>query len=348
MAAKKKTAGTKNAADQENPAAPGKTIECPECRRVHEVDAARDGVQFTCECGHVLDTDPLAKAKKGGGARKSLIPAAWKTRLVALAKNWKVSVPVGAGLVALILAAIFFHGPKFVLGGGFQGHGTGLVTTARANPEPCLKMLEDNSRQAEHLKAVAELLGMHDSTIVPRLCEMATRDGLVAKKLVLQLLGQLGDERALDTLGQLSGGADLETARQAVASITQIGTPRAESLVSKLIAQPAKARDLLETVAAVRNDAAGRVLGTCLQRPALRSQAIDLAGRFRLSRCTEGLSSIARDRELRDEDRIGSLEALGRINQPESRRILRGLAEDSTVGWKAREIVGKDEKAGEY
>jgi hypothetical protein len=349
MPGTKKTASTKKGADKEKTAAPAKTIECPQCKKVHEVDAARDGVQFTCECGHVLDTDPLAKAKTGGGgARKSLIPAAWKTRIVTLAKNWKISAPVGAGVVALTLAAIFFHGPTFVLGGGFRGHGTGLTSQAQENPEPYLKTLEDNSRQAEHLKAAAELLGMHDSTIVPRLCELAARDGLASHKLVLQLLGQLGSDRALQTLEQLSGGADLEASRQAVASITQIGTPTAESVVTKLIAQPAKARDLLETIAAVRNDTAGRVISSCFQRPALRSQAIDLAGRFRLARCTEPLSAVARDRDLSDEDRLAGIEALGRINQPESRRILRSLVEDSTVGYKAREIIGKNNNDGGY
>jgi len=345
MPAKKTATGAKKSASAAEPA---KTIECPQCKKVHEVDAAKDGIQFTCECGHVLDTVPLPAAKKDGGAKKRFNFAAWKDRLLPLVKNWKVSAPVGAGVVALTLAAIYLHGPTYVLGGGLKGHGTATVTQARENPEPFLKMLEDNARQPEHLKAVAELLGMHDSTIVPRLCEMATRDGLVAHKLIMQLLGQLGDDRALATLGQLSDGADLETTRQAVASITQIGTPTAESVVTKLIAQPAKARDLLETIAAVHNDAAGRVISSCLQRPALRSQAIDLAGRFRLARCTEPLSAVARDRELGDEDRLASLEALGRINLPESRRILRSLTEDSTVGWKAREIVSKNEKAGEY
>lgn len=348
MAAKKKTAGTKNAAGTVKTATPAKTVECPQCRRVHEVDVAKDGEQFACECGQMLDTDPLPAVRKGGGAKRSFIPASWKPRLVALAKNWKVSAPVAAGVIALTLAAVFFHGPTFVLGSGFTGHGSTFTGQARENPEPFLRLLEDNSRQSEHLKAGAALLGMRDPAIVPRLCELATRDGLAAQKLVLQLLGQLGDERALPTLEQLAGRSDAEISRQAVSSITQIGTPTAESVVSRLIAQPAKARDLLETIAAVRNDAAGRVLSSCLQRPALRSQTIDLAGRFRLARCTEPLASVARDRELRDEDRLASIEALGRINVPDSRRILLSLLEDSTVGFKAREIISKDDKDTQY
>jgi hypothetical protein len=348
MAVKKKTAGTKRAAGSDDTAASVKTIECPECRRVHEVDAARDGVQFICDCGHVLDTDPLPAAGKGGGAKKSFIPASWKPRLVALAKNWKVSAPVAAGVVGLILAAIFFHGPTFVLGSGFSGHGSVFTGQARENPEIYLRLLEDNSRESEHLKAGAALLGMREATIVPRLCELATRDGLVSHKLVLQLLGQLGNERALATLEKLANGPDAETSRQAVSSITQIGTPTAESVLARLIAQPAKARDLLETMAAVRNDAAGRVLNSCFLRPALRSQAIDLAGRFRLARCTDPLGSVARDRELEDKDRLASIEALGRIKVPESRRILLSLLEDSTVGFKARAIISRDDKDTQY
>ena len=349
MAVTKKTTGTKKAASPAKTAGPVKTIECPQCRRVHEVDAAKDGVQFSCECGHVLDTDPLPAAKQGGApGNLSRLAGVWKTRLLPLAKNWKVSVPVGTGLVGVALAAVFLHGPTFVLGSGFTGHGLTVASPPRENPEVHLRLLEDNARQPEHLKAAAALLGMHEATIVPRLCELATRDGLASQKLVLRLLGQLGDERALATLGPLAGGPDAEVSRLAVASITQIGTPTAESVLLKLIAQPTKARDLLETMAGVRNDAAGRVLSSCLERPALRSQAIDLAGRFRVARCTEALAVVARDRELRDEDRLASIEALGRLKLPESRRILRSLVEDSTVGFQAREILSKDDKDGEY
>ena len=184
---------------------------------------------------------------------------------------------------------------------------------------------------------------MSDAVIVPRLCQMAKRPELVSRPTVLRLLGQKGEEQSLDVLIGLLGDPDKTTVFLAVTAVAQIGTPLAENLLRREMQSPVRARELLPSVAAVRNDLAARVVRAALAEPALRTQALQEIAKSRLGKCVGDVVRIASDRDLEEGERVKAIETLGALGAPEARRALIRLSEDSIVGWKARQAL--DEKA---
>ncbi len=314
------------------------TIECPECGRVHEVDPVQTGAQFQCECGKVLDVPmglPEAEATRSEDERE-------QGGLIARLKgHWKTATAVAGGVIAVLAFLGFWKAPEITLaffGGGQGAPGTGDAVV-REDPEIYLQILEDNSCAEEHPKAAARLLQMEDPEIVPRLCQIGAREDLTSRTLVLRLLGLKGNEGALKLLGPLLEDKNRTLAHISATSITQIDSPLAESLLREHIQLPGRARELLPSIAAVRNDTAQRIVGAGLANPALRSLAMAEITKNKLKGCVPSLYALAADRSMDEFDRMQCIEALGKLDSVEARRALVRLLEDSSVAWKVRQVL---------
>jgi hypothetical protein len=321
-----------------------RVLECPQCKRLHEVDPAKSGGRFLCECGNELKVESLRREDQGGQVQPA--PQAGRplrTRLPALSKNWKVISVAAAVIIGLGALFTFLHEPERRLPQvAFAGQGGELSRlTPKEDPEIFLKILEDNSQISGHANASLRLLSMRDSRIVPRLCELLDRKELASRPIVLRMLGELGDDRALSTLEGLARSDDPTVAGMSIASITQVGSPVAESVLYRLLSQPAKTREIIPHIARVRNDVAARVVGACLDQPSLRMLVLNEIARSRLLKCAARVAIVAEDRDIPEPDRLKSIETLGELNCPESRRALATLLDDSTVSGQARLILNK-------
>jgi len=210
---------------------------------------------------------------------------------------------------------------------------------AKVDPELCLKILGDNTLAHQHVDAAAALLSCADDPIVERLCIMAVADTLLAQPLILDLLGKIGNEKALPTLEQVVGVEDEKTAEVAVGAIAQINTPTAEAVLRRQIKASGRARCVITATAQVGNEMAVRIINSCIVDPQFREVAIEQVADTRLDGCLPMLFSLAKNQSNPDEDRLIAIEAMGAFGTAKSRRGLARLLGDMTVGWKAREVM---------
>ncbi len=168
--------------------------------------------------------------------------------------------------------------------------------------------------------------------------QLVGRADLVSRVLVVKVLGDKGEESALPALHPLTGDPDRAIMLAAVEAVTRINTPMAETILIDAVRLPSRARDVLPAIAAVHNDVATRVLTFALDDPSLRALAMEQIAATRQTGCVPALVNLARNRLVLDADRMASIDALGRINTPESRRALINLAQDGDIGWKARQV----------
>lgn len=319
----------------------GQVIECAKCGRLHEVAADEQADTVTCECGAELEvTVPEASAEDAVGAATDPdtgLPGFFAT----LRHHWKIVTLIFVVLIGVGVFFAFWHGPTRILA-HFHLAGGPSVTggdSAAEDPEVHLRTLADNARAGEHAHAAAMLLRMNHPAIVPGLCRMAAQPELLSRLLVVRLLGQMGDESALEVLGPLMTDADKELASAATVSVTRIGTPLAEAALRDMVRVPSRGREALGSIASARNDTAARVLGVCLDDPSLRSLTLDEIAKSRVTGCTDSLVRLARNRLVQQTDRMKSVETLGRLESVESRRALLQLTDDTQVGWKARQVL---------
>lgn len=316
-------------------------IECASCGTLHEVDPADGGKPFECECGELIKpTVRLVPGKAGGGDASDQGGASGASGggiLALAARHWKIVAGATAAIVIAAACFAFWQGPAATFGGP-ESHAS-KATPEPEDPEVYLRILEDNARADEHDRAVTALLRMEHPDIVPRLIQIAGRSGLVSRLAVVGLLGQKGDERAIEVLEPMVDGSNRTLAFAAVTSITQIGSPLSESILRRLVRQPARGREILPSVAQVANKLSARILTVTLQNPALRGQAMEQIARSRVNGCVPALSDLALDRTVLEAERLQAVETLGELNSAEARRALIGLTEDSRIGWKARYVL---------
>ena len=337
-----------------------KLVECPQCGRLHEIDPQMSGERFECDCGKWLDIEgedsaPAGQATdgaagdsrsgstggRGSAAGESPAPSPRKklnsagALLRRLRRNWRVTVAAVVAVAVVIALVAMWHRPESSLANLDFGR-LAPRAPARNAVEELLTILEDDSRAAEHARAAAGLLERHNQHTVDRLCELAQKEELASRPLVIRLLGQIGDDHALPVLQTLMNGQEVGVSRMATAALTQLGTPSAESLLRKELARPERARETLGVIAGVRSEAAARLVSSCLANPALRIEAMDEIAARRLERCIPDLALLARDEHMPEPDRLHSVKTLGQLRTSDARRVLVRLVEDPVVGWQAR------------
>jgi hypothetical protein len=316
-------------------------IECPECGRLHEVDLSTAHGGIECDCGHSLEvpSGPPESSAAGDGGESEVPSPSRASTVEAVKRHWKPAVGIAAGIAAAMLAVAFWRGPEPTL--AFFGLGGGRSSARRPgeDPEVYLRALEDNTRAEEHGAAAAKLLQMNHAAIVPRLCEMVRRDDLASRNLIICLLGQKGDKRALEALEVLIDDKNQTLAFAATTAVALIGTPLAESILRERVRMPSRGRLLLPSIAAARNPLAGRVLMATLKNPALRTQALDEIGKARLDVCIPALVRLAQDRSAPETDRARSVETLARLDTVAARHALVRLTDNVSIGWKARQVL---------
>jgi HEAT repeats len=336
----------------------GHIIECSRCGRLHQVSADKIGQKIKCDCGKELAVDVPAGAGTGGGAASGDAassgggsgkassdgtsgggPHEGSGGVVGSVKrHWKAFI-AAAVLIAVALAAVsFWRGPETSLGQGGAG-GPGFGAAEKEDPEIHLHVLEDNARSDEHDIAVRTLLRLGDTTIVPRLCRMAQRSDLVSRPLVIRLLGKKGDEVALEVLRPLLSDTEPTIVYASAEAVARINTPLSESILRGVMQMPTRGREVLPSIAIVKNDLSNRILASALQNPALRTQAMDEIGTLRVNGCVAALVKLARNRTVLEADRVRSVETLSLIDTPEARRALLQLIDDDHISWKARQLL---------
>jgi len=316
-------------------------IECSKCGRLHEIDPETVGKTIECDCGQTLTPRPDGSHEETDGDSVGVAEAAagGNSLVGRLKSHWKLTLLVSAGIVCMLVFVALWRGPSPTLANlQFDGRG-GASKGSEEDPEIYLRILEDNSRADEHDGAAAKLVRMHSRSIVPRLCQMARRRDLVSRLLVIGLLGQKQEEQALEVLGELMDGPDMTLGFAAVTAVARIGGPMSESMLRGLIRTPGRARQVLPSIAAVRNDVAARVLRAALDDPSLRMLAMDEIGKTRAEGCVSALVRLAMDRTIIEVDRVKAVETLGLLRSVKARRALIGLSEDGNIGWKARQVL---------
>jgi hypothetical protein len=302
------------------------------------VDLSQVKDSITCECGQKLEVSAEILAAAAATGTEAAAPGRGHI-LASLRNHWRLLTIAAGAVAAAVVVLSFLYGPDLVLGRWAADDGDASSDAAKIeNPEIYLQTLADNAREDEHSEAAVMLTRLKDPVIVPRLCQLAGRAELVSRALVVKVLGDKGEESALTTLGPMVGDADRAIMLAAVEAVTRINTPMAESILIDSVRLPSRARDVLPAIAAVRNDVATRVLTFALDDPSLRALAMEQIAAGRQAGCVPALVNLARNRLVLDADRMASIDALGRINTPESRRALISLAQDDDLGWKARQV----------
>lgn len=353
-------------------------LDCPECGVLHEVDPSVTGERVQCSCGAWIDVpvpddlEPNAfndsdegeapaggagsdasgsggrGASAAGGAggacsTPSRAAAAGAALFVSVSagarRRWKlVSAVAGPVVLALVLAA-FWRGPELLFGGAGSGtDGAEHAQATKPDPSEYLEILADNDRAEAHPRAAAALLQIRDLGTVPRLCELAADDGLVARPFVLRILGYLGDDRAVPVLDQVVAGDGGADGLVAAAALCEIGSPQAESVLRRHLKDARRARKLLPAIATVDNLTASKLVGASLRRSSLRSLSFKTIVESDLEGCVDDLAALATDRDVPSADRLRAVEVLGRLGTPEAHRALGQMLEDGQVGWKARQV----------
>ncbi|MBN2583861.1 MAG: HEAT repeat domain-containing protein [Planctomycetes bacterium] len=330
-----------------------RVIECSQCGRLHEV--APGEKPGTCDCGNALKDPHEAKASAKASADQSSDNGSSgdgaegegreKRGLFCRAiRSWQVMSAAAIVVIVGILAVVFMRSPEVSFAEISLNGSGGLSGDAdRVNVEVYLRIIADNTRTKEHLAASGVLLqSKQTELLVTRLSELVLQPDLAARKLMIRMLGQLGDDRALPVLEKLFQDTDATIRQLAVSAVTQIDTPSAESILRKGFAQPDWAREMLPGVAMARNRTAARVLSACLRRPELCAAAVQEIKLCHVDFCIADLSAVAADRRESQEMRVMAIEALGTFEGREAHKALADLLDDSVVGWKARQVL--DEK----
>lgn len=328
----------------------GHIIECSQCGRLHQVSADKVGQKIKCDCGKKLAVDVPAGAGTGGGAASgdavssgggsgSASSDGTSGGVVGSVKrHWKAFIAAAVLIVVALVAVSFWRGPDTSLGQGGAG-GPGFGAAEKEDPKIHLHVLEDNARSDEHDIAVRTLLRLGDTTIVPRLCRMAQRSDLVSRPLVIRLLGKKGDEAALEVLRPLLSDTEPTIVYASAEAVARINTPLSESILRGVMQMPTRGREVLPSIAIVKNDLSNRILASALQNPALRTQAMGEIGTLRVNGCVAALVKLARNRTVLEADRVRSVETLSMIDTPEARRALLQLIDDDHISWKARQLL---------
>jgi hypothetical protein len=324
-------------------------IECAQCGRLHELAAGE--APGTCECGSTLTVPEEAVAEVSAPAPQMPVeeeppaePAAGSVGPGAFRRavsHWKlISVAATVAIVATVAVA-FVRQPDLLLA-GFRMGGTGdtPVPVEPMDLEHHISILADNARTSEHLAASGILLqsGQTD-LLIARLSELVMRSDLASRKLMIQMLGQLGDDRALEVLEKLFADIDPTVRQLAVSAVAQVDSPSAESLLRKGFAHADWARQMMPVIAAVRTRAAAGVLGACLRRAELRDATLQEIASRRVELCAGDVGAIAADRQETEEARIAAMDVLGVLGGREAHKALADLLDDSVVGWKARQVL---------
>ena len=316
-------------------------IECSKCGRLHEVNLEGGVTTVECECGQTLTPKPEASRGSAGTESSSAAEPVADGDSVAgkLKRHWKVTLLVSAGIVGLLVFVALWRGPSPTLANlQFDGRG-GASATPEENPEIYLRILEDNSRVSEHDGAAAKLVRLRSPCIVPRLCQMVRQEDLVSRMLVVGLLGQKQSEQGLEVLSGMMDSPDRTLGFAAITAVARIGGPLAESMLRGVVRSPGRAREVLPSIAAVRNDVASRILRASLDDPSLRVLAMEQIGKTRAEGCVQALARLAMDRTIIEVDRIKAVDTLGQLANVEARRALIYLSEDGNIGWKARQVL---------
>ncbi len=325
-------------------------IECAQCGRLHEIAAGEK--PGTCECGAALSesqetvdsvfarTDvPASRHSPPDLADSSQRPHGF---LHSALHNWKVLSVAATLVIIAILAVVFVRQPSISLA-GIRLSGSGGAAAPRdaaIDIEAQLGILVDNSRTKEHLAASALLLqSRQQETLIARLSELVMREDLASRKLMVQMLSQLGDDRALAVLERLFADSDATIGQLAVNAVATIDSPSAESLLRRHCAQSDWARQMMPAVAMARTRTSARVLAACLRRPELRDLAMQQIRHCRIDFCVPDLGSVAADRQLTEQTRLEAVEALGAFGGREAQKTLADLLDDSVVGWKVRQVL---------
>ena len=320
-------------------------IECSQCGRLHEVASGETRIE--CECGQVLDDSASAAPKAATDPATDAVEEAASpspSLLERLRTNWRTLSIVGAVLIAAGLLLAFLHspGPTFAEL-KFKGRGGLAAKDSRIDVETCLRILEDDARTKEHLAAADELLQSPETEfLIKRLSEMVVGPQLASRELIIRMLGQMGDDRALPVLENLLTDGEHSIVQLTASAMAQIDSASAESVLREQFADPAWAREMLPAVSMVNNDTAARLVASCLKRPELRLVAIKEIRLSKMERCLNDLIAVASDRSVIEPDRVLAIEALGTFEGKAARRGLANLLEDTKVGWKARQVL--DEK----
>ncbi|HOI54536.1 MAG TPA: hypothetical protein PLP01_04760 [Phycisphaerae bacterium] len=325
-------------------------IECAQCGRLHEIAAGEK--PGTCECGTALkepheaadSVSAPADVPAPGQAPAEETPSSPPLHgiLYSALHNWKVLSAAATLAIVVILAAVFVRWPSISLAGiRLDGSGGAAVPRVAAiDIEAQLSIIADNSRAKEHLAASAILLqSRQEEALIARLSELVMRQDLASRKLMIQMLGQLGDDRALAVLEKLFADSDATIGHLAVSAVATIDSPSAESMLRRHCAQPDRARQMMPAVATARTRTSARVMASCLRRPELCDQAIQEIRNCRVEFCVPDLGSLAADRRQTEQTRLVAVEALGTLGGREAHKALADLLEDSVVGWKARQVL---------